>query len=832
MLSLPVDAVLPELRRALRDAHAAVLVAEPGAGKTTRVPLALLDEPWCADGRILMLEPRRLAARAAARYMAAQRGESVGASVGFRVRGESRVSAATRVEVVTEGILTRMLMDDPALPGYACVILDEFHERSLHADLGLALLLDARAALRPDFRLLVMSATIDAGAVARLLDDAPVIESAGRAFPVETRHLVLDEGARLERGVAGAVMRVLREETGSLLVFLPGVGEIRRVAELLAPQLGADVRLAPLYGELSGGEQDAAIAPAPPGQRKVVLATSIAETSLTIEGVRVVVDSGLTRRPRFDPVSGMARLETVRVSRAAADQRRGRAGRLAPGICYRLWSAGEDARLAPFAPAEIQDADLAPLALTLAAWGSRPEQLRWLDAPRTAPWAQATDLLRALGALDVEGRITAHGRALERLPLHPRLAHMVVRGSELGHGALACELAALLEERDVVRSRPGEGDVDLRARVAALRDRRDGRWRLAGGEVDAGRLRTVREVARDLKRQNRVTDGDDDIEVTGRLVALAYPERVARRREGVDARFLMVNGRGARFLHPDPLAREALLALAHLDGEAAEARVFLAAPLGLADLEQDAADRIQREVECHWDDGAGAVVAREVRRLGALVLAERPHRVDVDQMQAALLTGIRMRGLGVLPWTPALRTWQARVGLLRRVLGEPWPAVDDASLLASLEDWLAPWLAGQSRLSHLADLPLREALESLLTHDLRRRLDVLAPTHIEVPSGSRVALDYSSDPPVLAVKLQEMFGASDTPRIADGRVAVVLHLLSPARRPVQITQDLAGFWRGSYHAVRKDLRGRYPRHPWPEDPLSALPTKRAKPRGT
>jgi ATP-dependent helicase HrpB len=832
-MQLPVDALLPTLRAALRAGPNAVLTAQPGAGKTTRVPPALLDEPWLAGKRLLMLEPRRLAARAAARYMAAQRGEQVGATIGFRVRGESRVSAATRIEVVTEGILTRLLQDDAALEAYGGVILDEFHERSLHADLGLALLLDSQAGLRPDLRILVMSATIDAAAVARLLGDAPVLDSPGRAFPVATRFTPVMPDTRFDRAVAGTVMRALREEPGSVLVFLPGAGEIRRVAELVAPQLDAATRLVPLYGELASGDQDAAIAPAAPGTRKVVLATSIAETSLTIEGVRVVVDAGQMRRPRFDPVSGMTRLDTLRVSRASADQRRGRAGRLEPGVCYRMWSEGEDARLTPFTPPEIADADLAPLVLTLAVWGAAAESLRWLDAPRAAPVAQARELLLRLGALDGDGRITAHGRALERLPLHPRLAHMVVRGAELGHAALACELAALLEERDIVRARPGEADADLRARVAAVRDRGDARWRLSAGDLDSNRLRAVRDATRDLKRAQRAETGVDDIEATGEIVALAYPERVAQRRSGDAGRYLMVNGKGARFGHADGLAREAFLAVAHLDGDSNEARVFLAAPLSRAELEQAFQTDIRVATECHWDDTQGLVVARQVRRLGALVLEEgRAGDLAPERIVTALLDGIRMRGLGVLPWTEGLRTWQARVLLLRRALGETWPAVDDASLLASLEDWLAPYLAGRSRLGHLADLPLREALESALDHQQRRKLDELAPLTVEVPSGSRVAIDYTVDPPVLAVKLQEMFGATDTPRIAGGKVALVLHLLSPARRPVQVTQDLAGFWRSSYHEVRKDLRGRYPRHPWPEDPLSAAPTKRAKPRGT
>lgn len=824
MSELPINAVLPELCAALARTPRAVLEAPPGAGKTTRVPLALLDEPWLAGRKIIMLEPRRLAARSAARFMARQLNEEVGHTVGYRIRLESRVSATTRIEVVTEGILTRLLQDDPELAGYGLVIFDEFHERNLHADLGLALSLEIQQALRSELRVLVMSATLDGTRIAQLLHDAPRIISAGRSFPVDVRYVPPSRDTRLENHVASTVRRVLREETGSVLVFLPGAGEIRRTANLLAEHLPADTQLAPLYGDLPGAEQDRAIAPAPAGMRKVVLATAIAETSLTIEGVRVVIDGGLMRTARFDPRAGMTRLVTGRVARANAEQRTGRAGRLEPGMCYRLWPAGEV--LAPHAAAEILQADLAPLALELARWGvSDPTNLIWLDAPPSAAYAQARDLLHQLAALDAAGKITAHGRALAELPLHPRLAHMLLAAGPAERGT-ACDLAALLGERDILRRGAAAPEADLRLRLAALRGLAFG-----AAEIDSGRARRVRAQADDLRRRQRVDNSPPLLDATGRLLALAYPDRIAQARPGQPGRFLLANGRGAWLSEQDPLAREPWLAVAELDGDAREARIFQSVPLAQTELETLAADLIETREVVDWDASQAAVVARRERRYGALALTQaRLAHPDPAAVTAALLDGIRQQGLACLPWGAATRQWQARVLFLRRTLGEGWPDVGDARLLASLEAWLAPYLVGMNRLAHLQTLNLRQALAGLLAYPQQRELDMLAPSQHTVPSGSRVNLDYAQDPPVLAVRLQELFGCTDTPRLAGGRVAVMLHLLSPARRPVQVTRDLAGFWRGAYHEVKKELRGRYPKHHWPDDPLTAAPTARAKPR--
>jgi ATP-dependent helicase HrpB len=826
MEALPIEPVIPPLKAALRDAGAAVLQAPPGAGKTTRVPLALLDEPWLG-GKIVMLEPRRLAARAAAARMAQTLGERVGATVGYRVRMDTRVGPQTRIEVVTEGVLTRMLQSDPSLEGVGLVIFDEFHERSLHADLGLALTLQSRAVLRDDLRVLVMSATLEGGPVAALLGDAPIVTSEGRSHPVETRYLPRPVEGHSEPAVARTVRTALADHDGDLLVFLPGAGEIRRVEGLLADEdLGPGVRVAPLHGTLGQDAQDAAVAPSRRGERKVVLATSIAETSLTIEGVRVVVDGGWMRVPRFGPRTGMTRLETVRVTRASADQRRGRAGRVGPGVCYRLWTEGEQAALVPHGVPEILEADLAPLALELAAWGVRdPAELAWLDPPAAAAYAQARELLSQLGALDPSGIITAHGRRMAAMGLHPRLAHMALRATELGQGGLACELAALLGNRDVFRPRDGvPPDADVRLRVEALRGGR------VPASVDHDAVRRVREEARQLARGLGIRAGEGSAEAAGILLALAYPDRIAQRRQGGGGRFLLRNGRGAAFAHPQPLAEAAYVVAAELAGHGRESRVYLAAPVDLADLEAHFADQLETQETVVWDDEAGAVRARRRERLGALVLRESPlSDPDPELVTAALLEGIRARGIGALPWTRVARQLQERLVFLRH--SDPsWPDASDEGLLASLEEWLAPYLAGATS---LARLDLASILESMLAWDQRRRLDEQAPTHVEVPSGSRIPVDYSDpDAPVLAVRLQEVFGWTETPRIAGGRVPLTLHLLSPARRPVQVTRDLASFWRTTYFDVKKDLKGRYPKHYWPDDPLAATPTHRVKPRGT
>jgi len=817
MASLPIEDVLSPLTAALRDRGAAVLVAPPGAGKTTRVPLALLDEPWLGEKSIVVLEPRRLSTRAAARRMASMLGEEVGETVGYRVHLDSRVGPKTRIEVVTEGILTRRLLGDPELDGIGAVLFDEFHERSLNADLGLALTLESRAALRPDLRLLVMSATIDGAAVARLLGGAPVIESRGRVHPVETRHLGDTPLAEIEAATVSAIHRALAEESGSVLVFLPGEREIRRVADRLG-DLGASITLHPLYGALPPREQDEAIRPAAGGRRKIVLATSIAETSLTIEGVRVVVDAGLARVSRFDARTGMSRLETVRTSRASADQRRGRAGRTEPGICYRLWSEGAERAMAPALPAEILVADLAPLALDLAAWGaSDPSSLSWLDAPPAAAIEQARSLLKDLGALDGEARITAHGRRMSELPLHPRLAHMVLAGADRGSGSRACEVAALLSERDVliVAAR----DPDLRRRLEVLSGALD-------PHAHRGRVAEARQAAADWRRRLRLRHENGGLSV-GALVAMAYPGRVAQRRGGA-GQYRLANGRGAMLAPEDPLAREEFLAIADLDDSGRDARVFVAAPLSRAEIEELFGARIESIEEVGWDERTESVIASRRIRLGALILEEtRLEAVSAEARVEAMIEGIRAIGLDALPWTPALRGFQARNLFLRR-LDPTWPDFSDTALLGDLETWLGPYLGGASRRAHLARIDLAAALEARLDWQQRKKLDTLAPTHLEVPSGSRIALDYASDPPVLAVKLQEMFGQVDTPKVGGGRVAVVVHLLSPAGRPLQVTQDLGNFWRAGYAAVRAELRGRYPKHPWPEDPVAAPATRRTK----
>jgi ATP-dependent helicase HrpB len=815
---LPVDEALPRLKQALQGRNATVLVAPPGAGKTTRVPLALLDASWLAGRKIIMQEPRRLAARAAARRMAATLGEQVGETVGYRVRLDAKVGPRTRIEVVTDGLFLRLLQDDPSLDGVGCVIFDELHERGLETDLSFALVREAQTALREDLRVIAMSATLDPGPVSDRLGGAPVIESAGRMFAVDTRYLDREPGGRIEDAVASTVRRALAEQSGSALVFLPGVGEIRRVEERLA-NLGATVDVAPLYGDLSPANQDRAIAPSPAGRRKVVLATAIAETSLTIEGVRLVIDSGLMRMPRFSPRSGMTRLETMRVSQASADQRRGRAGRLEPGVCYRLWTEEAQRGLLPFTPPEILDADLAPLALELALWGASATTLPWLTPPPAAALATARALLVDLGAIDPAGAITPHGRAMARLAQHPRLAHLVLKGRELSQGKVAALLAAILSERDFLRLPPGQRDADLRHRVdIALSGKRD------------GALRLIQESARRLMPRDAKTE-TPDVSKTGALLALAYPDRIGRRRPGTAGRYLLSGGRGAALTEGDPMANEEFLVVADLEGSAQDSRIFLAVPITAAEIEELYADRIVAEETVLWSPRDGAVLARRRRRLGALILEDKPLAKPVaEKLRTAMLDGVRQLGLSALPWSDDLVKWRARVAFLHR-LDESWPDLSDANLLTSLDSWLAPFLDGVSRKDHLSRIDLGAALKALaVPWDKQRALDRLAPTHIEVPSGSHVPIDYANPAePTLSVRLQEMFGLLDTPRLADGKVPITLHLLSPARRPVQVTRDLASFWATGYRAVKAELKGRYPRHYWPDDPLVAEPTARVRP---
>jgi len=832
---LPVASVLDALGAALDHHRSAVLVAPPGAGKTTAIPLALLPAPWLDRKRLLLLAPRRLAARAAAFRMAVLLDEAVGETVGYRIRMESRVGPLTRIEVITEGVLTRMLQSDPALTGVGIVIFDEFHERSLDADLGLALCREVQGVFNENLRLLVMSATLDPAPVTALLNHAPLIHCEGRSFPVETRYAPPLPSKPMERAVTDILLRSAAAEEGSILAFLPGAPEIRRVARLLSGA-GLDKRwdVAPLYGNLTRAEQDAAIAPPPAGRFKIVLASAIAETSLTIEGIRVVVDSGLQRAPRFDPRSGMTRLATLPVSRASADQRRGRAGRLSPGICYRLWSDSAHSTLAPHNRPEILDTDLAGLALELACWGlTSPDLLGWLDPPPAGTFEQAKRLLVDLEAVDVHGRVTSRGRRMADLPLHPRLAHMVLAAREEGAGSSACEVAAILSERDPLHFTGGRRDADLRLRLDVLGAfKAHDRMTLPECSTDSGTLRRILKVAAVLQQRLGIKARQKSPPDPGRLLAWAYPDRIACRRPDAVGRYLMTNGRGAFFDPPDPLGMHDFLVIAELDGERRDARIFMAAAYDRDTLMDQFSRQVQWQEKVAWDGKRRAVAAERRLTLGALTLRSEPIAdPDPRSLNAAMLAGIRECGIDVLPWTRGLRTWQGRVMLLRRVAagGEDWPDLSDAALSADLEAWLAPFLEGVTRIKALAHLDLQTALYSRLSRRQQHLLDTLVPTHIVVPSGSRRPIDYSADIPVLAVRLQEMFGAADTPAIAAGRLPLQLHLLSPAGRPVQITRDLAGFWRNSYPAVKKELKGRYPRHDWPDDPLNARPTARAKP---
>src|SRR5215471_526973 len=817
---LPIDAALPELTATLRANNAAVLVAPPGAGKTTRVPLVLTKEPWAQQPgpstRILVLEPRRLAARAAAARLAHNLGEAVGETVGLRVRFGSKISRKTRIEIVTEGIFTRMIVDDPMLAGVAAVLFDEFHERSLDADLGLALARDAQQGLREDLKILVMSATIDGARVGALLCGAPVIESQGRIFPVETRYVGRD-ARPIEPQLADTIARAMRAERGSVLAFLPGAAEIRRTQNLLESRAHAATDIVPLYGALGGDEQARAIEPARPGSRKIVLATSIAETSITIEGVRVVVDSGLARVPRYEPDVGVTRLDTVRVSRAAADQRRGRAGRTEPGVCYRLWDEPQTAALEPFARPEILAADLSSFALDLAAWGAPADTLAFLDPPPRAALAEAKSLLAALGAIDDDGRITDEGRQLRRLPLPPRLARMVIDAARVGQGTRAAELAALIGERGL-----GGDDIDMRERLAALRRDRSPRAR----DVRAMVQRWAEVAQTPLFKSKR---GELSV---GALIALAFPERIAKNRGTGGGAFLLANGRGASLDSASPLAREPFLAVAELAGSAAQGRILSAAPITLDEIEAHFADRIAARDDVAFDGASLSLRARSSRRLGAIVLSERAVPVLLDDNNARLLAeSVANLGIERLPWTQALKQWRDRVTFIRYSEGGEWPDLSDAALAANAAAWLAPALAGKTALAGLPADEFAAALGELLPWPLRRRLDAEAPTYFEAPTGTRVPIDYAAESgPKIAIRVQELFGLDRHPAIAAGKVPLAIELLSPAQRPVQTTRNLPGFWRGSYAAVRAEMRGRYPKHPWPDDPIAAAPTRRAKPR--
>ncbi len=826
---LPIDDVLASLRESLAARPNLALVAPPGAGKTTRVPLALLDEAWAAGRQIVLLEPRRLAARAAAQRMAETLGEKVGETVGLRIRMESRTSARTRILVVTEGVFTRMILDDPALEGVSAVLFDEFHERSLDADLGLALALDAQAGLREDLRLVAMSATLDGARVAGLMRDAPLIASEGRAFPVETIYLGRDPAERIEAAMSRAILRALDAQRGSILAFLPGQGEIERVARDLSERIrDPAVLIAPLYGALGRRDQDRAVLPAAPGMRKIVLATSVAETSLTIEGVRVVIDSGLARIPGFEPDIGLTRLETVRAARASVDQRRGRAGRTEPGVCYRLWEEAATGALPAFAPPEILGADLSGLVLDLAYWGVRDRTaLAFLDPPPAPAWTEAVRLLRALGALEEDGAIAAEGRAIRELPLPPRLARMVVDAARTGAGATAAEVAVLLSERGL-----GGASVDLEDRADRFRRERGQR-----AEAARGMARNWARAARSGtpaagQPANREARASGELSV-GALVALAFPERVAQRR-GRPGEFLMANGRAAAVEPYDRLAGFDYLAVAEATGRAAQSRILAAAPIELAEIESLFADRIEKRREISFDTERSTLRARETRKLGALTLEARNLAVEPGPETAqALADAAAANGVDRLPWSPRLQQLRGRVAFLRRAEGEEWPDLSDRALATTAADWLAPFLESARGLSDVSETLLSDALDALLPWDMRRRLDAEAPTHFETPAGSRIAIDYEAEGgPAIHVRVQELYGLRTHPELANGRVKPVFHLLSPAHRPIQTTGDLPRFWAGAWADVKKDMKGRYPRHVWPDDPANAAPTTRAKPRGS
>jgi len=843
-VTLPIHEILPELRDSLAQHRAVILSAPPGSGKTTVLPVALLSEPWLAGQSILLLEPRRLAARLAAGFMARQLAEEVGQRVGYRVRFESKVSPATRLEVVTEGVFTRRLQDDPELAGVGLVIFDEFHERSLQADLALALCLDVMTGLREDLKILIMSATLDTDAISRMLSglfaDAPVVTGHGRSYPVSVEYLPgrltpQPYPQEIAKKMADAVQKALIEQPGDVLAFLPGTSEIRRTEELLRNCLPPEeITLHPLYGDLSLAAQSAAVQPDQAGRRRVILATPIAETSVTIEGIHTVVDSGFKRQPQFDPNSGISRLATLRISRAAAIQRTGRAGRLGPGHCYRLWSLGEEHSLRPHDPPEILSAELCQLVLDLAHWGIQdPGKLRWLDAPPAGHFSQAQELLKKLGALDQKGHLTALGRKIAELPVHPRLGLMLFAAGEHGATPLACDLAALLSERDINKGREKSADIEERLHIlAAFRSHGRAAVRTLAADPDAcSRVIQASSQLRSLL-PGRTSSGKPTT-TAGALIALAFPDRIAQRRPAGLGQYKLSSGRGARLAAHDHLATCEYLAVAELDAGKAEGRIFLAASLAKEELLAGSAEKICVAKKVFWDEDSASVKALRFVSLGELILESSPLKnISKEAMLAALLAGIRSLGLAALPWTDKAQELRQRLECLR--LWQPgagWPDVSEENLLTSLDNWLAPYLTGISRADQLKKLDLYAILLSLLDWRQQQTLEREAPSHCPVPSGSRIKLRYTpGEPPVLAVRLQEMFGLADTPAVCHGTVPVTLHLLSPAQRPIQITQDLRGFWQTSYHEVKKELKGRYPKHYWPDDPLSAPATARAKPR--
>ena len=825
---LPIFKFIPQLQKNLSEHSLLLLTAEPGAGKTTQVPLALLNEPWLESKKIIMLEPRRLAARAAANHMARLLSESVGETVGYRTRLDSKIGSTTKIEVVTEGVLTRILQHDPSLIDYGLVIFDEFHERSLHADLGLAFSLQTQSLFREDLRLLLMSATLETRILSHQLKHASILACPGNRFPIETCYIGGFEKNDFSLRVSKTIQHLLNTETGNILVFLPGAGEIRRVQKYLGGlPLLPNTLIAPLYGNLSHKAQDQAILPPPTGWRKVVLSTNIAETSVTIEGVRIILDTGLMRAPRFDVRSGMSRLVTIPISRQSAEQRRGRAGRLEPGLCIRCWEESTQRILSPRTPPEILDADLTSLALELSFWGIQdPNELSWLDPPPAGAFSQACQLLRSLGALNPEGRITPHGQQMANLPLHPRLAHMVLKGTEQSLGTLACDVAAVLSEGDLFKDWQGQTQTDIRTTIEAY-------YRQAHSEETTAVIQRLQKVSLSLQRTLAITRSvgqvSPHVEKLGVLLSAAYPDRIAQRQSHGNRRYKLTNGRLACFHKPDSLENEEYLVIIDLDGQQPVSRIYSAVPISYHDLIVQYADFMQSEERVGWNDHTESIVARRERQLGSLTLEESQlHQPDSDSVIKALLTGIRRKGHSCLPWNHTRRNWQARVQFLHRVMPPvtAWPDVSNETLLSTLEAWLAPYLMGISSLGQLQRLDLTWPLQAHLSQEQQRTLDTLAPTHLTIPTGSRMALDYQSgEIPILAVRLQEVFGMTETPTVAKGKIPVVIHLLSPARRPVQVTQDLTSFWETGYAAVKKELKGRYPKHFWPDDPLQAPPTK-------
>ena len=840
---LPILEQIPGIKSALFASQRLVVQAPPGAGKTTSVPLALLDEPWLNRKKIILLEPRRLAARSCAAYMADLLSEKVGQTVGYQIRLDRKIGPDTRIEVVTEGIFTRKIQNDPSLEDVGLVIFDEFHERNIHSDLGLALCLESSEVLRDDLRILVMSATMNTADVSAIMDQAPVITSKGQSFSVETTYVpeLKKKGGRLpvETACAAVINRACKEAAGDILVFLPGVREILQTQSLLKRDRLSNCHIIPLYGNLSQKDQAAAFSPSRPDQRKIVLATSIAETSVTIDGIRVVIDSGLMRVPRFSPQTGMSRLMTIPVSKASADQRRGRAGRTAPGRCYRLWSEYDHQSLKPFTRPEILSVDLAGLVLELAAWGvSDPGLLKWLDPPEATSFDNAVTLLKTLEALDQNGRITRQGKKMASVGLHPRLAHMIIRGEKLGQGTLACRIAAFLNERDFIRFSPNPNDPDIRLRLDLIEQVLTGKkMRFTDGRVDRGIIHRVIQSEKKLIQDFGITSARLDSEMAGRLIAFAYPDRIARKRSSRENMFLMASGKGAFFTQTNSVSINEYMVGIHLDGNPRNAKIFLAAPYSKEDLEQDFHNAFTRIETIKWDKNTNTIRATEDTCFGAVRIEQHPIAdVDTQKTCAVLCREIKKRGLALLPWTQKLIRLKERAVFLKNTGRFPaLPDVSDSVLERRIETWLAPFITHVLSLKQLGKIDLESAFLSLLTWEHQQVIEKNAPTHIVVPSGSKLPLKYRVetgllDAPILEVRLQEMFGRAETPTIAGGSIPITLHLLSPAGRPVQITKDLTSFWKNTYQSVKKDLLGRYPKHYWPDNPLAARPTNRAKPR--